>query len=112
MCRKCQTNICPVGIATQDPERRVKFRSSADNVIRYWRFIAEDVRSMLVRMGFRSLDEIVGRTDLLRVKEISGKVSHLDLSRMLADIPDDRGATTGQNNILSRVFDCRIIGLW
>ncbi len=109
MCRKCQTNTCPVGIATQDPERRAKFRSSADEVIRYWKFMAEDVRFMLARMGFKSLDEIVGRTDLLRVREVPGKASHLDFSRMLAYVPGDREAITSQSDILSRVFDRRII---
>ena len=109
MCRKCQTNMCPVGIATQDPERRARFDSCPEHVIRYWRFVAEDVRRMLSEMGFRSLDEIVGRTDLLVTKEIDGKASHLDFSRMLAEMDGTRTYTSGQPDILARVFDRRII---
>lgn len=109
MCRKCQTNMCPVGIATQDPERRARFDSCPEHVIRYWRFVAEDVRRMLSEMGFRSLDEIVGRTDLLKTKEIDGKASHMDFSRMLAEMDGARTYTSGQPDILARVFDRRII---
>ena len=109
MCRKCQTNACPVGIATQDPERRRKFDSCPEHVIRYWRFMAEDVRRMLSQMGFRSLDEIVGRADLIVGKTVGGKASHLDLSRMLKVMDGDREYTTGQTDILARVFDRRIM---
>ena len=109
MCRKCQTNMCPVGIATQDPERRARFDSCPEHVIRYWRFVAEDVRRMLSEMGFRSLDEIVGRTDLLETKKVDGKASHLDFSRMLAEMDGTRTYTSGQPDILARVFDRRII---
>ena len=109
MCRKCQTNTCPVGIATQDPEKRAKFRATADDVIRYWRFMAEDVRSILSSMGFRSLDEIVGRSDLLVKLPTEGKSSAIDFTAMLADVPGDRSCTTGQTDILGRVFDRRIM---
>lgn len=109
MCRKCQTNTCPVGIATQDPERRAKFRSSAEEVVRYWRFMAEDVRRMLSEMGFRSMDEIIGRSDLLVPRDVSGKASHLDLSRMLARMDGESRMGAGQTGLLSRVFDRRIL---
>ncbi|MGN0098872.1 MAG: glutamate synthase large subunit [Candidatus Methanomethylophilaceae archaeon] len=109
MCRKCHTNTCPVGIATQDPEKRAKFRSNADEVIRYWRFMAEDVRAILSRMGFRSLDEIVGRADLIRVKPREGKPSHLDLSPLSLVLDGDRRIGSGQTDILARVFDRRIL---
>ena len=109
MCRKCQTNTCPVGIATQDPERRARFDSSPEQVVRYWRFIAEDVRRMLSEMGFRSLDEVIGHTELLVKKPVQGKPSHMDFSRMLAEMDGDKVRTTGQPDILARVFDRRII---
>ncbi len=109
MCRKCQTNTCPVGIATQDPEKRARFSSNAQEVIRYWRFMAEDVRRMLSEMGFRSLDEIIGRSDLLSVKKVSGKASHMDFSRMLKVMDGQKACSEGQSDILARVFDRRII---
>ena len=109
MCRRCQTNMCPVGIATQDPERRARFDSNTGQVINYWRFMAEDVRKMLSEMGFRSLDEVVGRSDMLVVKDVDGKASSLDFSRMLAHLDGDDTCTIGQEDILSRVFDRRIV---
>lgn len=109
MCRKCQTNTCPVGIATQDPSKRAKFRATADDVIRYWRFMADGVREILASMGFRSLDEIVGRSDLLTVKTSDGKPATIDFGDMLAHVPGDDSCTTGQSDILGRVFDRRII---
>lgn len=109
MCRKCQTNTCPVGIATQDPAKRAKFHATADDIIRYWRFMAEDVRKILASMGCRKLDDIVGRSDLLVPRQTSGKVSTIDFGAMLTDIPGVRSCTTGQTDILSRVFDRRII---
>lgn len=109
MCRKCQTNTCPVGIATQDPAKRAKFHATADDIIRYWRFMAEDVRAILASMGFRKLDDIVGRSDLLVPRQTTGKASTIDFGAMLTDIPGDRSCTTGQTDILGRVFDRRII---
>ena len=109
MCRKCHTNTCPVGIATQDPEKRKRFDSSPEEVIRYWRFMAEDVRRMLSEMGFRSLDEIVGRTDLLVRRHVSGKSAGVDFTRMLASNPGESSYGSGQPDILKRVFDRRII---
>ena len=109
MCRRCQTNTCPVGIATQDPERRARFDSNPSQVINYWRFMAEDVRRMLSEMGLRSLDEAVGRSDLLVPRGVGGKAASLDMSRMLAHLDGDDTCTTGQEDILSRVFDRRIV---
>ncbi len=98
-----------MGIATQDPERRARFDSSPEQVVRYWRFIAEDVRRMLSEMGFRSLDEVIGHTELLVKKPVQGKPSHMDFSRMLAEMHGDKVRTSGQPDILARVFDRRII---
>lgn len=85
MMRKCHQNTCPVGVATQVPELRKHFRGHADYVVNYFRFLAEEVREYLAEMGFRSLDEIVGRTDLIEIKEetTSAKASLLDFRRML-----------------------------
>ena len=81
MCRKCQTNTCPVGIATQDPERRAKFKGTPEHVMNYLNSIAEDVRERLASMGFRSLGEIVGRADLIKKRKVFGRASSLDIDR-------------------------------
>src|SRR5206468_5315741 len=65
MMRKCHLNTCPVGIATQDPVLRARFTGTPEQVINYLFFVAEEVRELLSAMGFRTLDEIVGRADLL-----------------------------------------------
>ncbi|WP_448588362.1 glutamate synthase large subunit [Thermocrinis sp.] len=67
MARLCHTNQCPTGVATQDPKYREKFKGKVENVIAYFRAVAREVREILAEMGFRSLDEIVGRRDLIEV---------------------------------------------
>jgi glutamate synthase (NADPH/NADH) large chain len=69
MDRDCHTNRCPVGIATQDERRIKKFRGAVETVVNYFRLVAEDVRRILASMGYRSLDEIIGRVDLLKENE-------------------------------------------
>ena len=85
MMRKCHSNTCPVGVATQDPKLREHFRGHADYVVNYFRFLAQEVREYLAEMGFKSLDEIIGRTDLIDIKKIAegSKAALLDFSRML-----------------------------
>ncbi len=90
MMRKCHLNTCPVGIATQDPVLRARFTGTPEQVINYLFFVAEEVREYLGRMGYRSLDEIIGRPDLLAVSpELGehGKARHLDL-RPLLHVPE------------------------
>jgi glutamate synthase (NADPH/NADH) large chain len=65
MMRKCHLNTCPVGVATQDPELRKRFTGKPEHVINYFFFIAEEVREMMAAMGFRTMNEMVGRTDFL-----------------------------------------------
>jgi glutamate synthase domain-containing protein 2 len=69
MARKCHLNTCPVGIATQDPELRKKFKGTPDNVVTFLIHTAEQTRRIMAEMGVRSLDELVGRSDLLTLKE-------------------------------------------
>ncbi len=85
MMRKCHLNTCPVGVATQNPELRKRFLGKSAYLVNYFRFVAQEVREMLAEMGFRSFDEIVGRTDMLEQrKDISHwKASKIDLSRIL-----------------------------
>ena len=85
MMRKCNTNTCPVGVATQNPELRKKFRGHYEYVVNYFTFLAQEVREYLAAMGFHSLNEIIGRTDLIEMKpqEAASKSATLDFSRLL-----------------------------
>ena len=76
MVRQCHSNTCPVGVCTQDEKLRAKFVGTPEKVINLMTFIAEEVRDILARLGVRSLDEIVGRTELLR--QVSRGAEHLD----------------------------------
>lgn len=86
MMRKCNTNTCPVGVATQNPELRKKFRGRYEYVVNYFTFLAQEVREYLAEMGFKSLDEIIGRTDLIekRPQATGSKAETLDFARLLA----------------------------
>ncbi len=83
--RKCHANTCPVGVATQNAELRKRFRGKADYLVNFFTFLAEDVREHLAEIGVKSLDEIIGRSDLLVAKEgaKANKTSHLDFSKIL-----------------------------
>ena len=85
MMRKCHLNTCPVGIATQDPELRQRFTGTPEHVINYFFFVAEEVRELMAQLGFRSFDDLIGRSDLLdQHKAIAHfKSQGLDLSRIL-----------------------------
>ncbi|WP_425228565.1 glutamate synthase large subunit [Sphingomonas sp.] len=76
MVRQCHSNTCPVGVCTQDERLRAKFTGTPEKVINLMTFIAEEVRDILARLGVRSLDEVIGRTELLR--QISRGAEHLD----------------------------------
>ena len=85
MMRVCHLNTCPVGIATQDPRLRAKFAGDPQHVVNYFRFVAEEVRELLAQMGFRTLDEMVGRMDRLETDQAieHWKGKKLDLSPIL-----------------------------
>ena len=85
MMRVCHLDTCPVGVATQNPELREKFMGSPDQVVNFLHFIAEDMREIMARLGFRTIEEMVGRVDVLRQREdvTHWKAKHLDLSQIL-----------------------------
>ena len=85
MMRKCHLNTCPVGVATQNEELRKKFIGRSEYLVNYFNFLAEEVREHLASLGFKSLDEVVGRTDLLKYVKSEGntKIEKLDLSRLI-----------------------------
>jgi glutamate synthase (ferredoxin) len=86
MARQCHVNTCPTGIATQRDDLRAKFSGTPEQVIHFFTHLAEEVREILAQLGVRKLDEIVGRSDLLRRKPVlgSGRQDLVDLSRILA----------------------------
>ena len=85
MMRVCNLDTCPVGIATQNPELRKRFAGKPEYVINFMRFIAEELREYMAKLGIRTVDELVGRTDLLKVRDVptSKRAATLDLSRIL-----------------------------
>ena len=85
MMRVCNLDTCPVGVATQNPELRKNFRGKPEYIINFMRFIAQNLREYMAKLGIRTLDEMVGRTDLLRVKEHAEnpRASQIDLSAVL-----------------------------
>ncbi|KAF8066383.1 Glutamate synthase [NADH] [Scenedesmus sp. PABB004] len=87
MMRKCHTNTCPVGIATQDPELRAKFAGQPEHVINFLFMVAEEMRTHMAAMGFRTVNEMVGRADMLEpdpeVFAANPKLQGIDLSRLL-----------------------------
>src|SRR5947208_5700332 len=88
MMRACHLNTCPVGIATQDPELRKRFQGTPEHVVSFFMFVAEEVREILASLGLRSLDEAIGRVDLLSV---AGAIQHwkargVDLTHVLKHI--------------------------
>jgi glutamate synthase (NADPH) large chain len=85
MMRKCHLNTCPVGVATQDPELRAKFNGLPEHVINYFFMVAEETRSLMAQLGFRTINEMVGRSDLLELDPTitHWKTRHIDLSKVL-----------------------------
>ena len=92
MMRKCHLNTCPVGIATQDKELRKKFTGTPEDVINFFFFVAEEVREWMAKLGFRSMDEMIGRVDKLDVKKAVDhwKAQGLDFTRVFYDPPVDK----------------------
>ncbi|KXS55631.1 MAG: glutamate synthase subunit alpha [Candidatus Adiutrix intracellularis] len=87
MMRKCHTNGCPVGVATQDPKMRARFRGRPEHIINFFRFVAEEVREIMTILGFKTMDEMIGRVDCLAPKNKATifKERGLDFSAILAE---------------------------
>ncbi|MQA76872.1 MAG: glutamate synthase large subunit [Streptosporangiales bacterium] len=117
MMRVCHLDTCPVGVATQNPELRKRFRGSPDFVVTFFEYIAEEVREHLAALGFRSLDEAIGRSELLDADRAVDhwKASGLDLSPLLElpDIADDapRRQVIEQDHGLEKALDHQLIAL-
>ncbi|MDP1780871.1 MAG: glutamate synthase-related protein [Hydrogenophaga sp.] len=111
MMRKCHLNTCPVGVATQDPALRKKFSGKPEHVVNYFFFIAEEVRQIMAQLGIRKFDDLIGRADLLDMKQgiEHWKARGLDFSRLLAlpNVPADvpRLHTQEQEHGLDKALD-------
>jgi glutamate synthase (NADPH/NADH) large chain len=117
MMRKCHLDTCPVGVATQNPELRDRFNGKPEFVVNFFEFLAQEVREYLAELGFHTLEEAIGRSELL---DVDGAIEHwkadgLDLSPILQgpDFPDDapRAHHRQQDHELERHFDVELIGL-
>ncbi|MFO0678310.1 MAG: glutamate synthase large subunit [Polyangiaceae bacterium] len=86
MMRKCHLNTCPVGVATQDPVLRARFRGQPEHVVNYFFFVAEELRAIMAKLGFRTVDAMVGQVDRIRVRAgvVHPKAKLLDFSDVLA----------------------------
>jgi len=115
MMRKCHLNTCPVGVATQDPELRKKFSGQPENVINFFFFIAEDLRQIMAQLGFRTVNEMVGRVDCLAQREdvTHWKAKGIDLSAVLYDPPVPshvgRRQMMAQDHGLEKALDYKLI---
>ena len=87
MMRVCNLDTCPVGVATQNPELRKRFRGKPEYVVNFMRFIAQELREHMAKLGVRTVEELVGRTDLLRVREhaVNERAATVDLSAILGN---------------------------
>ncbi|MBV6434429.1 MAG: Ferredoxin-dependent glutamate synthase 1 [Bryobacteraceae bacterium] len=115
MMRKCHLNTCPVGIATQDPRLRAKFSGQPEHVINYFFFVAEHLRQIMARLGFRTVNEMIGRVDKLSAHDVSGhwKAAGIDLDQILhsPDVPKriGRRQTIPQDHGLEQSLDHKLI---
>lgn len=113
MMRKCHANTCPVGVATQDPKLRARFRGHYEYVVNYFRFLAQEVREYLAEMGFTRLEDIVGRTDLIEIvpRKEGSKEALLDFSRILHQMKNDSPLchVSAQLHEIDQVMDRKLI---
>ncbi len=113
--RVCHLDTCPVGVATQNPDLRARFRGQADHVVNFFEFLAQEVREYLAQLGFRSLDEAIGHVELLDTNEAirHWKADGMDLTPIFAakDIMPTSSlhATTAQDHEIEKHFDYELL---
>jgi glutamate synthase (NADPH/NADH) large chain len=109
MMRKCHLNTCPVGVATQDPVLRARFAGAPEHVINYFFFVAEELRGIMSRLGFRTLDAMVGRTDRISIRPTTHpKARTLDFTDVLCraeriEQEDTKTESSEETNLTSRL---------
>ena len=115
MMRKCHLNTCPVGIATQDPLLRKKFQGKPEHLINFFFYVAEEARELMAEMGFSSMDDMIGRVDMLDTRDCADhwKAKGIDLSSILYSPPVPgrvgRRCFVAQDHNLAEALDCRLI---
>ncbi|WP_214226471.1 glutamate synthase large subunit [Pedobacter sp. B4-66] len=115
MMRKCHLNTCPVGVATQDPNLRKLFTGEADHVVNLFYFLAQELRETMAELGFRSVEEMVGQSDALKVRAVDQedwKQKDLDFSAILYKAPDNGLSlfkTEDQDHGLADILDHELI---
>ena len=103
MMRVCNLDTCPVGVATQNPELRKRFKGKPEYVINFMYFIAQELREYMAKLGVRTVDELVGRTDLLGMKEnLSGHAAHIDLSKILGKEAEEADGRLADNTAANK----------
>ncbi len=113
MVRQCHSNTCPVGVCTQDEKLRERFTGTPDKVVNLFTFIAEEVREILADLGFKTLNEIIGRTDLLRqVSKGSSNLDDLDLNPLFVQADPGKNKRYCENLIINEVPDTLDQKLW
>ena len=115
MMRKCHLNTCPVGVATQDPVLRKRFTGTPEHVINYFFFVAEELRKIMAEMGFRTVEEMIGRVDRVDMRRVERhwKAHGVDLKRILHAVPREEGRalhhTASQDHGLAAAMDVALI---
>ena len=115
MMRKCHVNTCPVGIATQDPELRQRFTGDPQHVINFFTFLANDLREIMAELGFRTINEMVGKVEMLKAKKNAHhwKYKTIDLSPILYKEPADESIgqfkAVQQDHGLEDILDRKLI---
>ncbi len=115
MMRVCNLDTCPCGVATQNPELRKKFTGKPEHVVNFMRFVAQEMREIMAELGFRTVNEMIGRTDVLDQKEAAEhwKAKGLDLSALLwqPDVPENIGryCCTEQYHALEKSLDRQVL---
>jgi glutamate synthase (NADPH/NADH) large chain len=115
MMRKCHLNTCPVGVATQDPELRKLFSGKPEHIVNLFRFIAEELREIMAELGFRTINDMVGRVQFLKMRDDVDhwKVKNIDLSGILYPMDNPSGMTLynseKQDHNLDDVLDWELV---
>ena len=115
MMRKCHLNTCPVGVATQDEELRKLFSGKPAHIVNLFRFLAEELREIMAELGFRTINEMVGRVQFLKVKDnlTNWKAKHIDLSGILHPVTNTKGMTLynsqKQDHGIDAILDWQLI---
>ena len=117
MMRKCHMNTCPVGVATQDPELRKRFKGDPDHVVKFFEFITQELREIMAELGFKSVNEMIGQVDALTMRNNINhwKYKNLDLSAVLYKEPADASVGLYQTEIqdqgLADVLDWKLLSV-